>query len=607
LVAQVEQLTRDQVALEEQWDLSRIFATDEDWEAALERAKTLVEQAQAHRGSLGESATRLCQALEDTMAAYQIVESVNNYAALRRDEDTTEPAATARYDRATALAVEAGQALAFLQPEILAIPEEQLNTYIEDPLLASYRHILDDIQRRRKHTRSIEVEEVLAQGADVARTPRDVFTALDNGDLTYGVVEDDDGNEVELTKGRFQLLMESKKRPVRERAYKTLMSAYDAHKQSLAALHGSSVRKDVFYARVRGYETAREAALFDDNVPESVYDSLIAAVHDARPAIERYLKLRQRILNVEQLEIYDLMVPLATLPERLYTFDEAVDIVLSGVELLGERYQHDLATGFRSRWVDVHETKGKRSGAYSWGTYGAGPVILMNWNGTLDHVYTLGHEAGHAMHSLYSYKSQPFHDSHYSIFLAEIASTLNEVLLTWDLLAKTPDDDKAMRFSLLNHFADSFVTTLIRQVQLAEFEFRTHTAAEKGEPLTLERLNEMYDQVTETNLPGVNRDDFARLNWSRIPHFYRAFYVFQYATGLSAAVALATRIRDEGPPAVDRYHELLSAGGSDYPLPVLARAGVDLSTPEPVRAALREFGTTVRQMEELVEAGALAE
>lgn len=605
MVAQTEQLTRDQVAIEEQWDLSRIFATDVDWESGLEQAKALVEQAQAHRGKLGESATELHQTLVDTMAAYQAVERVNTYAALRRDEDTTDPASNARYERATALAIEAGQALAFLQPEILAIPEETVLTIIEHPLLAPFHHILDDIQRRRMHTRSIEVEEVLAQGADVARTARDAFTALDNGDLVYGVVEDDDGNPVDLTKGRFQLLMESKKRSVREQAYVTLMSAYDAHKQTLAALHGSSVRKDVFFARVRGYDTAREAALFDDNVPEAVYDSLIEAVHEARPSLDRYLTLRQRILGVPQLEIYDLYVPLATLPERRFAFDEAVDVVLSGIGRLGERYQTDLATGLRSRWVDVQETKGKRSGAYSWGTYGAGPVILMNWNGTLDHVFTLAHEAGHAMHSLYSFANQPYHDAHYSIFLAEIASTLNEVLLTWDLLAKTPEEDKATRFSLLNNFADSFFTTLFRQAMLAEFELKTHSAVEQGEPLTLERLNAVYDELTDVHLPGVNRDDFGRLNWSRVPHFYRAYYVFQYATGISAAVALASKIRDEGAAAVERYLDLLSAGGSDYPLPILTQAGVDLSTPEPVRAALREFDATVRQMEELVEAGAL--
>jgi oligoendopeptidase F len=607
LVAQAEQLTRDDVPVSEQWDLSKIYSSDEEWEADLGRARQLIEKAKSHSGKVGESAITLFQTLEDAMELYQTVETVGNYAALRRDEDTTNPAANARYERATALAIEAGQALAYLQPEILTIPEETLASFMEDWQLSTYRHMLDDIQRRRAHTRSVEVEQVLAQGADVARTARDVFTALDNGDLDYGLVEDDDGNPVTLTKGRFQLLMESKKRPVRERAYAALMGAYEAHKQTLSTLHGSSVRKDVFYARVRGHETAREAALFDDNIPESVYDSLIAAVREARPSSERYLKLRQRVLGGDQLEIYDLFVLLATLPERRYTFDEAVDIVLSGVRLLGDRYQSNLAEGFSSRWVDVHETKGKRSGAYSWGTYGAGPVILMNWNGTLDHVYTLAHEAGHAMHSLYSNRNQPYHDSHYPIFLAEIASTVNEVLLTWDLLAKTSEDDRSSRFSLLNHFADTFFQTLLRQAMLAEFEHRTHTVVERNEPITLESLNDLYGEMIAAHLPGVNIDDYARLNWSRVPHFYRAYYVFQYATGLSAAVAFATQIRDEGEPAVDRYLELLAAGGSDYSLPLLARAGVDLSTPEPVRAALAEFDSTVRQMEHLVEAGALAE
>ncbi|MGH2532011.1 MAG: oligoendopeptidase F [Thermomicrobiales bacterium] len=603
MVAQVEVLTRDQVPVEETWDLTKLYPTDADWESAATLAKALVATAAGHRGHLDESAARLRQALDDVMAAHQVVERLNVYASLRRDENTADTDALARYERAVAVAIEGGQALAFLQPEILAISEARLADFMADPSLATYRHMLDDINRRRPYTRSIEVEEILAQGAEVTRTARDAFAALDNADLTFGKVRDDEGREIELTKGRYMMLMESKDRNVRRLAYDTLIGAYDAHKHTISSIHGASVRKDVYQARVRHHNSARETALFDDNLPAAVYDSLIAATREARPAIERYLSLRQHILGVDPLEVYDLYVPLATLPERTYEYREAVGVVLDGLSLLGDDYVSMLGSGFDARWVDVRETKGKRSGAYSWGTYGAPPVILMNWNGTMDHVFTLAHEAGHAMHSHYSTNNQPYHDAHYSIFLAEVASTVNEVLLTWKLLDETSADDPGTRFSILNRFADTIYTTLVRQTMFAEFEQKTHELVESGQPLTLASLNDLYGLVVEAYCPGINVDEQAKLGWSRVPHFYRAFYVFQYATGISSAVAIARAIRDEGAPAAARYREMLRAGGSDYSLSILQRAGVDLTTPEPVREALREFDRTVEEMERLHATG----
>jgi oligoendopeptidase F len=603
LATQTAILTRDQAPVEETWDLSALYPTDEAWDEAARQAPDLVATAAAHRGFLGDSPAAMRAALDDVMAAEEALDRLITYASLRKDENTADIEALARYERAVRIVTDAGQALAFLRPEVLAMPEAELTRFMADPRLATYHHLLDDIARHRPHTRSVEIEEILAQNAEVARTARDAFGALDNADLTYGTVRDEEGNEIELTKGRYQLLLESKNREVRAEAYDALMGAYRDHQQTLASLHGASVRKDVFYARVRGYDTARAAALFNDNLPGDVYDSLIAATREAQPAIERYLDLRKRMLGLDELQIYDLYVPLATLPERHYEYREAVDIVLDGLAPLGETYVDDLGKGFNSRWVDVHETKGKRSGAYSWGSYGANPVILMNWNGTMDHVFTLAHEAGHAMHSLYSTTAQPYHDSHYSIFLAEIASTVNEVLLTWKLLDSTPEEDRSTRFSILNRFADALYATLVRQTMFAEFEHRTHQMVEEGQPLTLEALMNLYGELVEAYLPGVVVDDLAKLTWSRVPHFYRAFYVFQYATGISSAVAIARKIREEGEPAAERYREMLLAGGSDYPLPVLQRAGVDLTTPAPVRAALDEFDRTVREMTHLYEAG----
>ncbi len=336
-----------------------------------------------------------------------------------------------------------------------------------------------------------------------------------------------------------------------------------------------------------------------------MYDSLIQAVREAAPTMERFLELRRRALGLDRLAIYDLRVPLAPLPLRRYDYREAVEIVLDGLRMLGDRYVEDLATGFDTRWVDVHETKGKRSGAYSWGAYGAPPVILMNWNGTLNDVFTLAHEAGHAMHSFYADAAQPYHDAGYPIFLAEIASTVNEVLLTWHLLGETAEEDDLGRFSLLNRFADGVYGTLVVQAQFAEFEHLTHARVEGGQPLTLEVLNDLFGDLQAAYTPGLEIDDRIRMRWARVPHFYRAFYVFQYATGLSAAIALAQRLRDEGAPAQERYLDLLSAGGSDYPLPLLQRAGVDLTSPEPVRAALAEFDRVVTEMERLAARGVL--
>jgi oligoendopeptidase F len=605
LVAQAELVTRDQVPVAETWDLTTIYPDEAAWESDLTGARGLLERAASHRGRLAESADRLRQALDDSMALNETLERLVVYARLRLDEDIANTDALGRVDRVTAFSIEAGQEMAFFDPEVLAMGEERLRSFIAAPVLATYRHQLDDLLRHAPHTRSIEIEELLAQSADLSRVPRDSFSALDNADLEYGTVTDEHGNEVKLTKGRYQVLLESKDREVRRNAFETLMNAYVEHRYTLAALHASSVRKDVFYARARNHASAREAALFAYNIPTSVYDSLLGATREAKPAIERYHDLRRRAIGVRDLAMYDLYVPLAPEPERKYSYDEAVDVVVRGVGALGERYAKDLERGLRGRWVDVRETKGKRSGAYSWGAYGRPPVILMNWNDTIDHVFTLAHEAGHAMHSYYADLARPYHQAQYSIFLAEIASTINEILLTWQLLREIPEDDVKGRFAILNRLADTISGTLVRQAMFAEFEQRTHEIAERGEPLTLETLNGLYENMLNSYVPGIAIDERTKQGWSRVPHFYNAFYVFQYATGISAAIALARSIRDEGAPAIERYLRMLEAGGHDYPLNILRQAGVDLESPEPVRAALAEFDATVAELTRLADLGAL--
>lgn len=603
-IDQPDILTRDQIALEDTWDLTTIFASDDDWTAGTGEIAGLLEAATAHRGHLGESAARLEQALDDIMRVRLAMERLAVYAMLRRDEDQTDNEAQARYERVIALSIGASEALAFFEPELMALPAAELDALVEDPAVARYRHLLDDVRRNRPHVRSLEVEELLAQGGDVARATSDAFGALDNADLEYGQVRDEQGQEITLTKARYAVLLRSKDREVRRGASEAFMRAYLGHKHTLAALHGASVRKDAYYARARKHESARAAALFGGNIPASVYDSLIAAVESAQPVLARYLELRRQILGVEQLEAYDLQVPLSEEPERTYSYREAVEIVLAGLAPLGEQYVADLRRGFDQRWVDVYETKGKRSGAYSWGAYGSPPVMLMNWNGTIRDVFTLAHEAGHAMHSFYADAAQPYHDAGYPIFLAEVASTVNEVLLTWHLLDQTATDDHEGRLGLLNHFADDFYGTVVRQSQFAAFEKWTHEQVESGQPLTLESMNEQYGALHETFVPGVNVTDAVRITWGRIPHFYRAFYVYQYATGMSAAITLARAVAKEGAPAQERYLNLLAAGGSYYPLPLLQRAGVDLTTPAPVEAALAEFERVLGEMETIVAARA---
>lgn len=599
--------TRDQIAVEDTWDLSDMFADTNAWEQAKSEMPVLIDQATSFEGRLDEGSAVVSEALTAMNDLQQHLYKVVVYASLRRDEDTINTEANGRYEQAVALSIQASQALAFVQPELLALSEEAFEKLSSADELQTYAHMFDDLNRQRAHIRSQEVEEVLAQMADVTRTASETFNALDNADLEFGEVTDGDGNSIALTKGRYALLQESQNRDVRRASHEKMTAAYQAHGHTLSTLYGSSVRTDVATASIRGYETARQQALFDDNVPDSVYDTLIDVVKESSPVLERYLALRKEALGLDKLELYDLRVPLAPESTKHYDYRDAVGIILSGVSALGDDYVSDLRSGFDDRWVDVHETKGKRSGAYSWGAYGASPVMLMNWNGTLSDVFTLAHEAGHAMHSFYSQRAQPFHLAGYPIFLAEIASTVNEVLLTWDLLGSEEASDPIQRFALLNRFADTFNGTVITQTMFAEFEQRAHALAETGVPLTLDGLNQLFGELQETYIPGVNIDDLAKIRWSRIPHFYRAYYVYQYATGMSAAINIARAVRDGRSTAQQRYLDMLASGGSDYPMELLKSAGVDLTQREPLDVAMEEFERTIAEMESLAADGVLSE
>lgn len=597
---------RSDIPVEETWDLSKMFASDEEWNVAAEAAPAQIEAVAAYRGRFAEGPATIREALD---AYYGLEEKLGKlivYAALRKDEDQTNAEGLARFDKAIQVNVLSGEKLSFVTPELVALSPEAMAAAIASEELSPYRFQLEDIERGRAHVRSEEVETVLAQLSEVLGTPSQAMGALDNADIDYGTITDENGEEVHLTKGRYAVIQEGRNRDVRAAASEAFHKPYQDHTFTFATLHANSVKGDVASARIRGYNSAREQALFANNIPTSVYDTLVTSVREKlTPVVERYMKLRQRALGLDELRSYDMRVPLAPEIQKSYSFQEAVEIVLNGVGALGEEYVNDLRTGFNSRWVDVHENKGKRSGAYSWGAYGAPPVMLMNWNGTLNDVFTLAHEAGHSMHSFYAEREQPIQYAGYSIFLAEIASTVNEVLLNWHLLNQPEGQDPVQRFSLLNRFADTYLGTVSRQTMFAEYEQRTHEIVESGGALVPDVLNELYSDLFAAYNPSVEIDDAVRITWARIPHFYNAFYVYQYATGMSSAINLAAAVRDEGDAARTRYLQMLAAGGSDYPMNVLKTAGVDLETAAPIERGIEEFDAVITEMERLADEGVL--
>lgn len=597
---------RSEIPVEETWDLSQMFESEEAWSAAAEAAPASIEAVAAYRGRFNEGPATIREALD---AFYSLQEELGKlivYALLRKDEDQTNSESLARYDKAIQINVLSGEKLSFITPELVALSAEAMAAAIASEELAPYRFQLEDIERGRAHVRSEEVETVLAQLSEVLDTPSGAMAALDNADIDYGTVQNEDGNEIHLTKGRYAVIQEGRNRDVRAAASEAFHKQYLNHTFTFGTLHANSVKADVAGARIRHHKSARDQALFGNNIPTSVYDTLVETVREkATPVVDRYLQLRKRALGLDELKNYDLRVPLAPKSKKEYSYQQGVEIVLGGVEALGDTYVSDLRQGFANRWVDVHENKGKRSGAYSWGAYGAPPVMLMNWNSTLNDVFTLAHEAGHSMHSFYAEAAQPIQYASYSIFLAEIASTVNEVLLNWHLLNQPEGQDPVQRFSLLNRFADTYLGTVSRQTMFAEFEQHTHAMVEAGEALVPEVLSDLYGDLFAIYNPGVEIDDSIRITWARIPHFYNAFYVYQYATGMSSAINLAAAVRDEGESARERYLQMLSAGGSDYPMNVLKAAGVDLETAAPIEAGISEFDRVVTEMERLADDGVL--
>ncbi|AWX55969.1 MULTISPECIES: oligoendopeptidase F [Brevibacillus] len=592
---------RSDVPAEYKWRLEDMYPTDNDWEADVQKVKQLTEKIAAMKGSLATSGKQLLAVLTLQDELLKTLDQVYVYARMRRDEDNANSKYQGLTDRATSLSTQVYGSISYIQPEILAIATEDLQTWIKEVEgLEHYRILLEEITRFKPHTLSAEEEALLANMSELASSPSKIFGMLNNADMKFPMITDENGEEVELTKGRYTQFMESKDRRVRKDAFEALYSTYGKFRNTIAASLTSAIKGDVFYARTRKYPSALYAALFADNVELPVYDNLIATIHEHLPLMHRYIALRKKLLGVDELHMYDLYVPIVPETDMKIPYDQAVSTIKEALHPLGEEYGRILDEGFSNGWIDVHENEGKTSGAYSWGAYTSHPFVLMNYQDNVNNMFTLAHEMGHALHSYYSNHAQPYTYADYKIFVAEVASTLNEALLMNHLLETTTD--KKQRMYLINHYLEQFRGTVFRQTMFAEFEKIVHAKEEQGEPLTAESLSTIYRELNVSyHGPDMVVDSEVDLEWARIPHFYRGFYVYKYATGFSAATSLSKQIVEEGQPAVDRYLQFLKGGSSDYPLNLLKGAGVDMTSPTPIAEALSVFKELLEELEQLIE------
>ena len=583
-----------------QWKLEHIFPDDASWEAAYKEVKEMLPRLGAYQGTLGESPENLlgCLELEDALGI--TLGKVYAYAHMRSHEDTENDRYQGLADRATTLAVEASGAGSFVTPEILAIPQEVLEDFlVREPRLELYRFALEQITRVRDHVLPAEQELLLARMGNLAEVPENAFSMLTNADLKFPVIRDEEGKEVELSEERYGKYIHSRNREVRKAAFMGLFNTYGKYRNTLAATYGGSVKKDSFFSQVRNYDSCLQGALYPDAIPLEVYDKLIQAIHEGLPELHRYVALKKKALELEELHMYDLYAPLVEESRKDIPYAEALEDVRGALKPLGERYLGELEKGLTGGWIDVYENRGKRSGAYSWSTYGAHPYVLLNYNGTLRDVFTLAHEMGHALHSSFTYAVQPYVYSGHDIFTAEVASITNENLLLDHMIKHATTREE--KLYLLNYALEQIRTTVFRQVLFAEFEKITHEKAAQGEPLTPDALCGIWrDLKTAYYGPEAVVDPEIDIEWARIPHFYSAFYVYQYATGYAAAASLAEQILTEGEPAVARYLAFLESGDSGYPIDLLKKAGVDMASPEPVQAVLHRFSRWLDQLEELL-------
>ncbi len=591
---------RSEVRVEDTWKTEDIYESVELWEADLKKVAEMGEKLASYQGKIDSA--------DNLYAVMRLNEDIDftggrlfGYAARVSDVDTANSDNQKLVMRVRSEFVKLGEKASFMEPEILALPDGAIDRFYEEkPELLRYKVFLKNVLRTKEHMLSPEMEKLLASAGDVTGACSNAFSMFNNADLVFPEITDENGEKVRLTHGRYVPFLESADRRVRKDAFEAMYKTYASYKNMLTAIYTGNLKSHRFYAKARKYATCLEAAVDRNDVPGEVYTNLIEAVHQNLDKMYRYVRLRKKILGLDELHMYDLYTPLVKDADVKIPFDEAKKTVLEALAPLGKDYTDVIREGFENRWIDVYENEGKRSGAYSAGIPGCHPFVLLNHTGTLDSMFTLAHEMGHAMHSYLSQKNQPYIDSEYVIFVAEVASTCNEVLLVKHLLSKTTD--KVQRAYLINHFLESFRGTVYRQTMFAEFELMTHTAVEKGESLTPDVLCKMYLDLNKKYFgEDITVDSDIEMEWARIPHFYYNFYVYQYATGFSAAVALAEKILSEGAPAVENYKKFLSGGCSKSPIDLLRIAGVDMASPEPVNAGLRLFDELLGEMEELMK------
>ncbi|MFC7062805.1 oligoendopeptidase F [Halobacillus seohaensis] len=592
---------RDEIPKERTWDLETIFESDEQWYKEFENLKELLPEIDKFQGTLGESATHLYKLMKLQDQISNKIGLLFTYAHMRNDQDTTNSYYQEMNAKAESLLTQVSSSMSFIVPEILALPDGTVDQFLEEHKeLELYKHALNEITRRRKHVLSEKEERLMAGFSEIASNPSQTFGALNNADLTFPSIKNEDGEEVDVTHGRYLGFLKSEDRDVRKNAFQAMHDTFGQFKNTFASTLSGNVKKNNYFATVKNYEGARESALDRNNIPETVYDNLIEAVNDRLPLMHRYVELRKKVLELDELHMYDMYTPLVKDAKMEISYEEAQKLILEGLEPLGQNYVDILKEGFNNRWIDVEENKGKRSGAYSSGHYGTNPFILMNWQDDVNNLFTLAHELGHSLHSYHTHQNQQYRYGNYSIFVAEVASTCNEALLNDYMLKKT--NDKKEKLYLLNNFLEGFRGTVFRQTMFAEFEHEIHIQAQSGEALTADKLTQIYYDLNKKYFgKGIVIDDEIGLEWARIPHFYMGYYVYQYSTGYAAATTLADQILSEGEPAVERYMNFLKAGSSDYPIEVLKQAGVDMTSKKPIDEALDVFEQKLDELEELLK------
>ncbi|NTJ84559.1 oligoendopeptidase F [Enterococcus faecium] len=583
------------------WDLTKIFSSDQEVDEKYLELSEKLKKSEKYKGTLDQGASQFLDAIEFVLSVYRQTEIIYVYAHLKNDQDTGNTEYQALYARASSLFSKVSEAVSWFEPEILQLSDERIWQYFkEEPKLEVYRHYIQQIVDNRAHVLSADQESLLAGAGEIFEASSDTFAVLNNADLVFPTIEGENGEKVQLSHGVYGQLLESTDRSVREAAFKGLYSVYEQFRNTFASTLSTHIKGHNFKAKVRNYSSAREASLSNNHIPESVYDTLVAVVNKHLPLLHRYMELRKRLLEVEKLHMYDLYTPVLGEAPITFTYEEAKEKALEALKPMGEEYMTIVEKAFSERWIDVVENKGKRSGAYSSGSYDTNPYILLNWHDTLDQLFTLVHEMGHSVHSYFTRSNQPYVYGDYSIFLAEIASTTNENILTEYLLET--EKDPRVRAYVLNHYLDGFKGTVFRQTQFAEFEHFMHTEDEKGVPLTSEYLSDSYGKLNAKYYgPAVEEDPEIKFEWSRIPHFYYNYYVFQYSTGFSAASALAKRILSQEPDALENYLAYLKAGNSDYPVEVMKKAGVDMTQAAYIEDAMSMFEQRLNELEELID------